>query len=112
MIELLKRFSAVVLNEPHLKPVLPQEAMIICFQYDYNLLYLQISASHCKVYKSCHDQIDILIKGNSDSVNLIITGKERLRKLESRSEIKITGKFKDILVVETLFCLCEKRLSA
>ncbi len=112
MIELLERFSKVVLNEPHLKPVLPREGLLICFQFDYNQLYLEISASQCDVSTSSKEQTDLLIKGDTATVSLIITGKERLRKLESRNGLEITGKLKDILVVEALFSLCEKRISA
>ncbi len=112
MMQLLERFSEVVMNEPNLRPVLPQKEFIICFQYDDHFIYLELSPSNCRVFKYCQNRIDLWIKGKTEEIEMIISGRERLRKLESRSDMKVIGNFKDILAVETLFSLCEKKLSA
>jgi hypothetical protein len=112
MIELLERFTAVVLNEPHLKPVLPSRPIYVCFQSGYDLLFLEISSTHCKVYKGGQEKTDLWLTGDEETIRRLITGEERIRKLETRNELKILGKLKDILMVEALFTLCEKRISA
>jgi hypothetical protein len=112
MFEILERFTEVVSNEPHLKPILPTKPLFVCLQSGYNLHFLEISTGQCHVYKDCRERTDLWIKGEEEALRSVILGSEKLRKLESRNDIKVTGCLKDILMLEALFFLCEKRLSA
>jgi hypothetical protein len=112
MFEILEKFTEVVRNEPHLKPILPKKSLYVCFQTGYNLYFLEISEAQCQVFKDCRERTDLWIKGDEDSIRSIILGHEKLRKLETRNDVKVTGKLRDILIVEALLFLCENRLSA
>jgi hypothetical protein len=112
MKELLERFASTVLGETHLKPILPSTPIYVCFQLDYELLFIKVSIDGCEFYTKSQGRTDVWIKGDEDTLQFIITGKERIRKLESANRIRLTGKLKDILLAEALFYLSEKRLSA
>lgn len=112
MKELLNQFTRNIFNESQLTPVLPKNPIIICFQLEYELYFLEISASTCDYYQKSPGKTDVWIKGDYKFLQAILNGEERLRKLETKGLITITGKFKDILMAETLFYLVQKRLSA
>ncbi|MFD1737697.1 hypothetical protein ACFSCX_14270 [Bacillus salitolerans] len=109
---LLEKFTEVVLIQPNLKPILPVNPLYISFQSGYDLLFLKISSQGCEVFNDCQERTDLWIKGDLTCIQSFLMGKERLRKIESRNQLKITGSFKDILLVESLFALCNIELSA
>ncbi|WP_246946113.1 hypothetical protein [Bacillus pinisoli] len=112
MKELLNQFVGNVLNESTLLPILPKTPVHICFQIEYELFFLEISSQNCVIHLSSPGKTDVWIKGDHRHIEEIITGVERLRKLESRNLIRVTGKLKDILMAEALFYLGQKKLSA
>ncbi|WP_456277778.1 hypothetical protein [Bacillus sp. AK128] len=112
MKELLEQFASVVLNEIRLKPILPTTPIFVCFQLEYEILMIKISNEGYEIFNKIQERTDVWIKGDENTIQSIITGKERIRKLESRNLIRVTGKLKDLLTVEALFYLSEKRLSA
>ncbi|MBM7661461.1 hypothetical protein JOC85_002264 [Bacillus mesophilus] len=112
MKELLEQFASAVLREKHLRPILPSTPIYVCFQLDYELVFIKISTDGCEIFAKSQGRTDVWIKGDCETLQFIITGKERIRKLESENRIRLTGKLKDILLAEALFYLSEKRLSA
>jgi hypothetical protein len=112
MKDLFEQFSQILLSKPHLKPVLPVNPKYISFQTEKDFLYLKISSQDCELFSACQERTDIWIKGEEEAIISMLVGQERLRKLESRNEIKITGSFKDILLLESLFTLCTIKQSA
>ncbi|MBM6618885.1 hypothetical protein [Bacillus suaedaesalsae] len=112
MLELLNSFVRLVTKQSHLKPILPVSPVRICLQSGYKLHFIEISTTACLVTNDSQARIDIWVKGDDQAISSLILGNEKLRKLEIRNEVKITGKLRDILMVEALFYLTERKMSA
>ncbi|KAA0545325.1 hypothetical protein FZW96_18300 [Bacillus sp. BGMRC 2118] len=112
MYELIELFVRRVTEQPHLKPILPATPVRVCLQAGYKLHFLMISSKACRVTNDSKGKIDIWIKGDDFAITSLLLGNEKLRKLETRNDVKITGKLLDILMIEALFYLTERKLSA
>lgn len=112
MIELINQFVNRVSRQPHLKPILPTNVVRVCLQSGYKLHFIEISTEGCRTTTDSQARIDLWIKGDEEVMETIILGGEKLRKLEISNEVKISGKLRDILMLESLFYLTERRLSA
>lgn len=99
-------WSNRVMNRQDLRPLVDNQVLIIEFFVESKFIFVLINGSNIRIETS-HEEIhrpNLTIKANMNALRDLWNGKQRLLQLPS-DEIEIVGRYRDVLLTESLFAL-------
>ncbi|RFU70083.1 hypothetical protein D0469_07830 [Peribacillus saganii] len=103
--ELLALLKDNIKDRKHLKSLIQQKNIRVHFISGEEESHFTLSGSEDA--REGDTNRDVIISGNLQSIHEILNGKARLQTMMRRGDIKVTGRFREILFLESLFLLCK-----
>ncbi|GMB09048.1 sterol-binding protein [Thermolongibacillus altinsuensis] len=109
MITLIDQFVERVKNVHHLVPILPEDHLYLSFQWEDGNVLLAISKNEIKRLENVTFRLKdtITIRGASQSIACLLSGKLKLQQQLRLKELAISGTFRQILLLESIFLLAK-----
>jgi hypothetical protein len=109
MITLIDQFVERVKNIHHLLPILPDDHLHIYFQWEDGKALLSISKDEIKRLEDVTFRLkdSITIRGASQSIACLLSGNLKLQQQLRLKELAISGTFRQILLLESIFLLAK-----
>ncbi|AXI39280.1 hypothetical protein CX649_06310 [Bacillaceae bacterium ZC4] len=93
-------------NDHHfLKPLFPAHPMFIAFEYGQSIYCYQLDLEGLRRVDGNIESIDVKIIGNEEQMEELITGQLKLQQLMKLKAVKVEGRFRDILRLESVLSL-------
>lgn len=105
--EALNIFVQTLQDKQILKPLYKNKELVISFQTEESVIYLQLIKGQCSVTADFElsTASEIHIQGDDTTLLKLINGQEKLSTLKGDSSLSIKGKDNDLLALESLFIL-------
>ncbi|WP_409290184.1 SCP2 sterol-binding domain-containing protein [Peribacillus sp. SCS-37] len=109
MVERLCRmFLANLKRKTYLIPILSGDKRIVCLQTAQEEKRLVLSRKK-QDFSAEGDRAHFYIEGREESLAALIMGREKLQTLVKENHLKVTGSFRDLLYLESVFLLNKPR---
>lgn len=93
-------------NDHHfLKPLFPARPMFIAFEFGPSIYCYQLDLEGLRRVDGNIESIDVKIIGNEEQMEELITGQLKLQQLMKLKAVKVEGRFRDILRLESVLSL-------
>jgi len=103
--EASEHFVEILSQKPALVPLYKNRDMTLEIQSDEEHIWLQFLDGHCDILLSKPEHVDITVSGNTECIEALIKGYERLTLMEEEGRITIDGSLRHLLSLESLFVL-------
>ncbi|MDX8360836.1 SCP2 sterol-binding domain-containing protein [Cytobacillus sp. IB215316] len=101
----LNEFNNRFVQNSHLNLLLPNQAIIVNFESNKEKVQVVLTARGLELSNRQQSPADISLGAEPQQFYELLSGKEKLQKLISRQSIICQGKFRYILLLESLFAL-------
>ncbi|WP_096190085.1 SCP2 sterol-binding domain-containing protein [Evansella halocellulosilytica] len=91
-------------NTSTIKPLLKTN-VTVRLKNDIEEWLLIVDGGDLKIEKAFQGNSDVTIEGDEEIIHQLLTGHDFLLSLKKRDELNVTGKLKDLLLLESLFYL-------
>ncbi|MGM7681048.1 SCP2 sterol-binding domain-containing protein [Cytobacillus sp. Hm23] len=102
---LLNEFNNRFVQNSHLNLLLPNHAIIVNFECNKEKVQVVLTARGMELSKWQQSHADVSLGAEPQQFYELLSGKEKLQKLINRQSIISEGKFRYILLLESLFAL-------
>jgi len=103
-------FIDEVKSKTHLNQLLKDLVFSICLKAENERIPLSVRNGEIVMDYNNNDEIyDAIISGPRDSIQAILTGKEKLRDAMRWNDVTVTSTFRKLLFLESLFYLSKPR---
>ncbi|WP_084256402.1 sterol-binding protein [Anoxybacteroides amylolyticum] len=107
MDELVKQFVERVNALKHLLPILPEEALYVCFQCEEEEMIFCLSKQGMYRTSEVDEQKAVTVCGTKEALKSLFYGELKLQQQLRLKEIAVFGSFRHILLLESLFHLAK-----
>lgn len=107
MDELVKQFMERVNALKHLWPILPTEALYVCFRWEEKEMIFSISKQGMQRKAEVDEKKTVTVCGTEEALKSLFYGELKLQQQLRLKEITVFGSFRHILLLESLFHLAK-----
>ncbi|MCZ0756584.1 SCP2 sterol-binding domain-containing protein [Anoxybacillus sp. J5B_2022] len=105
--ELVKQFMERVKTLHHLLPILPEEALYVCFECDGETIIFSISKHGIQRKAELDEQKAVTVCGSKEALKSLFHGELKLQQQLRLKELTVFGSFRHMLLLESLLHLAK-----
>ena len=108
MEHLLNNSIERIRNAAHTRNLLHKADVSVCLKCEEFIQVIFIHNGEIQLKTQSNESEDLLIEGNKDSMKILLNGENFLTSMKKREDIVVSGKLKDILLMESIWYLTQK----
>lgn len=102
-------FLEEVNKKSHIKRLIQEASFLICLKAGNEEIPFEIRGGNIFIHSADQNSTyDAIISGSLESINIILTGGEKLREAMKWKKVSVETTFRKLLLLESLFYLCKK----
>ncbi|UCZ52571.1 hypothetical protein LGQ02_17410 [Bacillus shivajii] len=105
MKEVINEFINRVREKDALQKLMMNRVLTVSFNNEQELCYLMVDNNLLKIVSGLDCDSHVIIEGSEDDLKELLYGEDFLLSMKKREDLKVKGKLKDLLLIESLFYL-------
>ncbi|MCD8509803.1 MAG: hypothetical protein LRY73_07970 [Bacillus sp. (in: Bacteria)] len=108
MHELLSTVAEKIRGSSHIKELLAEADLSVCFVAEEERWLMVFSEGHVNLDYQANGNSDVVVEGDMEALRLLLRGDDFLLSMKKRGELKAEGSLKNLLLLESILYLSKK----
>ncbi|SDZ64117.1 SCP-2 sterol transfer family protein [Evansella caseinilytica] len=108
MYQILSSSVGRMKQSAHMQELLEKTKMVVCMICEDEQWVIHFDGKDINIDEVTETPADVVLEGNGEALQLLLTGEDFLLSMKKRGEIGVSGRLKDLLLLESLLYLSKK----